>query len=243
MRLIVSHTSIESVCLVYWVKPFKIPFSISCSLYRDNERNKKIDLSCCKIQLGEIPRFRCPLQTAPVRTEGLFWRPHGCNIAEGNDPPSEAVAEVWHRFFENFSAADFSPHLRRASCTFVCRKNFRHTKGARSARPGGVPESRHLTTYDMTSSKKRIGRPTTTDPRVHRYNFKLTTEENIRFKQMLYKAGSEHNRSRFIVKRIFAEEFVVIKRDPSKTQFIARLNEFYFQFQKLANNCAPVKAI
>ena len=49
--------------------------------------------------------------------------------------------------------------------------------------------------------------------------------------------------SRFIVKRIFAEEFVVIKRDPSKTQFIARLNEFYFQFQKLANNCAPVKAI
>ena len=58
---------------------------------------------------------------------------------------------------------------------------------------------------------------------------------------MLYKAGSEHNRSRFIVKRIFAEEFVVIKRDPSKTQFVARLNEFYFQFQKLANNCAPVR--
>ena len=84
----------------------------------------------------------------------------------------------------------------------------------------------------MTTTKKRIGRPTTTDPRIHRYNFKLTTEENIRFKQMLCKAGLEHNRSRFIVKRIFAEEFVVIKRDPSKTQFIARLNDFYFQFQK-----------
>ena len=72
MRLIVSHTSIEYVCLVYWVKPFKIPFSISCSLYRDNERNKKTDLSCCKIQPGEIPWFRCPLQTAPVRTDGFF---------------------------------------------------------------------------------------------------------------------------------------------------------------------------
>ena len=59
----------------------------------------------------------------------------------------------------------------------------------------------------MTTTKKRIGRPTTTDPRVHRYNFKLTTEENIRFKQMLCKAGLEHNRSRFIVKRIFGEEF------------------------------------
>ena len=88
----------------------------------------------------------------------------------------------------------------------------------------------------MTTTKKRIGRPTTTDPRVHRYNFKLTTEENIRFKQMLCEAGLEHNRSRFIVKRLFAEEFVVIKRDPSKTQFVARLNDFYFQFQRIGNN-------
>ena len=54
----------------------------------------------------------------------------------------------------------------------------------------------------------------------------------------------EHNRSRFIVKRIFAEEFVVVKRDPSKVQFIARLNDFYFQFQKLGNNYNQiVKAI
>ena len=96
----------------------------------------------------------------------------------------------------------------------------------------------------MTTTKKRIGRPTTTDPRIHRYNFKLTTEENIRFKQMLCKAGLEHNRSRFIVKRIFGEEFVVVKRDPSKVPFIARLNDFYFQFQKLGNNYNQiVKAI
>ena len=51
-------------------------------------------------------------------------------------------------------------------------------------------------------------------------------------------------RGRFIVKRIFAEEFVVIRRDPSKVQFIARLNDFYFQFQKLGNNYNQiVKAI
>ena len=96
----------------------------------------------------------------------------------------------------------------------------------------------------MTTTKKRIGRPTTTDPRVHRYNFKLTTEENIRFRQMRCEAGLEHNRSRFIVKRIFGEEFVVVRRDPSKVQFIARLNDFYFQFQKLGNNYNQiVKAI
>ena len=88
----------------------------------------------------------------------------------------------------------------------------------------------------MTTTKKRIGRPTTTDPRVHRYNFKLTTEENIRFKQMLCKAGLEHNRSRFIVKRIFAEEFRVVRIDPTSGRYVTRLNQFYEQIQRVGNN-------
>ena len=119
MRLIVSHTSIEYVCLVYWVKPFKIPFSISCSLYRDNERNKKTDLSCCKIQPGEIPWFRCPLQTAPVRTDGFFLPRNGCNIAPGTDPAPEAATEDFRNFGQRFSGADFCYRQITASCTFV----------------------------------------------------------------------------------------------------------------------------
>ena len=70
----------------------------------------------------------------------------------------------------------------------------------------------------------------------YKYSFRLNEEQHIRFNEMLCKAGLEHNQSRFIVNRIFAEEFVVVKRDPSKVQFIARLNDFYFQFQKLGNN-------
>ena len=78
----------------------------------------------------------------------------------------------------------------------------------------------------------------------YKYSFRLDEQQNIRFCRMFAEAGLEHNRSRFIVKRIFAEEFVVIKRDPSKTQFVARLNDFYFQFQKLGNNYNQiVKAI
>ena len=77
----------------------------------------------------------------------------------------------------------------------------------------------------------------------YKYSFRLDEQQNIRFCRMLAEAGLEHNRSRFIVKRIFNEEFVVVKRDPSKVQFIARLNDFYFQFQKLGNNYAPVKVI
>ena len=78
----------------------------------------------------------------------------------------------------------------------------------------------------------------------YKYSFRLNEEQNIRFNELLCKAGSEHNRSRFIVKRLFAEEFVVVRRDPSKIQFIARLNDFYFQFQRIGNNYNQiVKAI
>lgn len=85
----------------------------------------------------------------------------------------------------------------------------------------------------MNTDRKRTLRPPTPS---YKYSFRLNEAQNIRFNKLLCQAGLEHNRSRFIVKRIFCEEFVVIKRDPSKTQFVARLNDFYFQFQKLANN-------
>ncbi len=57
--------------------------------------------------------------SAPVRTDGFFLRPDGCNIAPGTDPAPEAVAEVLQRFFENFSAAEFYHRQMVASCTFV----------------------------------------------------------------------------------------------------------------------------
>ncbi len=85
----------------------------------------------------------------------------------------------------------------------------------------------------MNTDRKRTLRPPTPS---YKYSFRLNEAQNIRFNELLCKAGSEHNCSRFIVKRLFSEEFIIIRRDPSKTQFVARLNDFYFQFQKLANN-------
>lgn len=93
----------------------------------------------------------------------------------------------------------------------------------------------------MDTDQKRRQRPKTPS---YKYSFRLNEEQNIRFNELLCKTGLEHNRSRFIVKRIFSERFEVLKRDPSKVQFIARLNDFHFQFQKLANNYNQVvKAI
>ena len=49
-------------------------------------------------------------------------------------------------------------------------------------------------------------------------------------------AGLEHNRSRFIVKRIFAEEFRVVRIDPTLGRYVTRLNQFYEQIQRVGNN-------
>ena len=106
---------------------------------------------------------------------------------------------------------------------------------------GRSPNSNAFLTDIMNTDRKHTQQFRTPS---YKYSFRLNEEQNIRFNELLCKAGLEHNRSRFIVKRIFAEEFVVIKRDPSKTQFIARLNDFYFQFQKFGNNYNQiVKAI
>ena len=102
---------------------------------------------------------------------------------------------------------------------------------------GRSPESNAFLTDTMDNNRELTDK-TEKKPRTpsYKYSFRLNEEQNIRFNELLCKAGLEHNRSRFIVKRIFAEEFVVVRRDPSKAQFVARLNDFYFQFQKLRNN-------
>ena len=84
--------------------------------------------SCRNIQQGKTLRFRCPLQSAPVRTDGFFLPRNGCNIAPGTDPAMETVTEDFQNFSQRFSGADFCCRQTTASCTFVCRKFFRHTK-------------------------------------------------------------------------------------------------------------------
>ena len=110
-------------------------------------------------------------------------------------------------------------------------------KGARSARSGSLPSRDPFVTDIMDTNRKLTDKTGKKPPTPsHKYSFRLNEEQNIRFNELLCKVGLEHNRSRFIVKRIFSERFEVLRRDPSKVQFIARLNDFYFQFQKLGNN-------
>ena len=221
----------------------KYPFSVSCGLYRNNERDKKTYLSWCKIRPTERPRFRCPPLSAPVRSPDFFSAPDGRNIAHGKDCPGSRFG-----VFSKFSQKNFRRGFLLSpdnSKVYLCPTNcVLSDKGPRSAGPGRSPESNAFLT-DIMDTDRELTDITDRKPRTpsYKYSFRRNKKQNIRFNELLCKVGLEHNRSRLIVKRIFGEEFVVVRRDPSKTQFIARLNDFYFQFQKLANNCAPVKVI
>ena len=72
------------------------------------------------------------------------------------------------------------------------------------------------------------GQQKTFRPNVHNAAVQLQSLRSvfIRFNELLCKAGSEHNRSRFIVKRIIAEEYDDNTRDPKHTHIVARQNPF-----------------
>lgn len=79
-------------------------------------------------------------------------------------------------------------------------------------------------------------RPRKPETASYKYSFRLNEELNSRFNGLFCKAGSEQNRSRFIVKRIFAEEFRVVRIDPTLGRYVTRLNQFYEQIQRVGNN-------
>ena len=72
---------------------------------------------------------------------------------------------------------------------------------------GRSPKSKAFLTDIMNTDRKHTQQFRTPS---YKYSFRLNEEQNIRFNELLCKAGLEHNRSRFIVKRIFAE---VIDKD------------------------------
>ena len=70
---------------------------------------------------------------------------------------------------------------------YLCPTNWHLSdKGARSARPGAAPESQHLKPIFMDEIQKE-------KKNSYKYSFRLNEEQNIRFNELLCKAGSEHN--------------------------------------------------
>ena len=149
----------------------------------------------------------------------IFLPRNGCNIAPGTDlaglgSRNRGFSKLWPEI------------LRRGLLLSLDNSSL--------CEAGTAPESRPFFKPYMDMNRKPTDK-TDKKPRTpsYKYSFRLNEEQHIRFDELLCKAGLEHNRSRFIVKRIFAEEFVVVRRDLSKVQFVTRLNDFHFQFHKL----------
>ena len=189
--------------------------------------------------LGSDVRSR-PLQSAPMD----FFCPETVVILH-REPTR--LRKPQRRIFETLvrdSPARIFVVARQQRADLCMPKNFSAYERCSLCEAGAAPKSRPFFKLYMDTNRK-LTDITDKKPRTpsYKYSSRLNEEQHIRFNELLCKAGSEHNRSRFIVKRIFGEEFVVVRRDPSKVQFVARLNDFYFQFQKLGNNYAPVKVI
>ena len=84
-------------------------------------------------------------------------------------------------------------------------------------------------------TRKGAGRKPKTDPAVHRYVVRLTSEENGHFDIQFQKSGFKE-RSKFLKALIFEREVKVVKLDKAAMDYYIRLTNFYHQFQAIGNN-------
>jgi hypothetical protein len=85
----------------------------------------------------------------------------------------------------------------------------------------------------MKNSK--VGRPPKKDPAIHRYGFKLNSQEKLIFERMMERTGIT-DRSRYIKSVLFERELKVVKIDKATMDYYIRLTNFYHQFQAIGNN-------
>jgi len=135
-------------------------------------------------------RFRCPLTTAPVRTEGLFQRPTVVILHMGKTAP-EAASEVFQSFHRKNFRRGFllSPDN---SEVYLCPTKVLALRG------WATPKSRPFFKLYMDTDRE-LTDITDRKPRTpgYKYSFRLNEEQNIRFNELLCKVGLEHNRNRF----------------------------------------------
>lgn len=178
----------------------------------------------------------CPFLSGSVRTDRFFLPSDRRNIALGMTPAQNSAPRICRNSRRVFFGTVFYRRRTVASCVFVRQTDVCPTKTL--ALRGRAFSRVERLFYSAMNDTPNVTQKGGAEPKTpsYKYSFRLNEEQNICFKRMLSEAGLERNRSRFIVKRIFAERFDVLKRDPTNVQFIARLNDFYYQFQRIGNN-------
>lgn len=79
------------------------------------------------------------------------------------------------------------------------------------------------------------GRKPKVNPKMNRYVFRLTDEENAKFSALFDQSGVD-NKARFIVSLLFGKEMKSVKIDKGTVDFYMRLTSFHSQFRSVGVN-------
>lgn len=88
---------------------------------------------------------------------------------------------------------------------------------------------------EMNRKQNKGGRKPKVNPKMNRYVFRLTDEENAKFLALFDQSGMG-NKARFIVSMLFGKEMKSVKIDKGTVDFYMRLTSFHSQFRSVGVN-------
>ena len=89
--------------------------------------------------------------------------------------------------------------------------------------------------FTVMSNWNKGGRPAKIDPAKNCLMVRFTNAEYARFLSMFEQSGL-HSKARFILARIFGDEFRVVKTDGAAREFVAKLTALYGQIRSIGVN-------
>ncbi len=88
---------------------------------------------------------------------------------------------------------------------------------------------------EMNRKQNKGGRKPKVNPKMNRYVFRLTDEENAKFLALFDQSGID-NKARFVVSMLFGKEIKSVKIDKGTVDFYMRLTSFHSQFRSVGVN-------
>ena len=88
---------------------------------------------------------------------------------------------------------------------------------------------------EMNKEQNKGGRKSKLNPKMHRYVFRLTDEENAKLLALFDQSGMD-NKAKFIVSLLFGKEMKSVKIDKGTVDFYMRLTSFHSQFRSVGVN-------
>lgn len=92
-----------------------------------------------------------------------------------------------------------------------------------------------MISQNRTNKPNKGGRAPKVDPSIHRYVFRLTDQENVKFLS-LFDASQMSNKAKFIISLLFGREIKSVRIDKGTMDFYMRMTSFHSQFRSVGVN-------